>query len=42
VAWSELVNPPKGAIKTEIIEGASAQEIAEKLADKIMAEKVLS
>jgi electron transfer flavoprotein beta subunit len=42
VAWSALTNPPKGGIKTEIIEGASAEEIAEKLADKIMAEKVLS
>lgn len=42
VEWSALANPPKGGIKTEIIEGASAEEIAEKLADKIMAEKVLS
>ncbi|MBE9524139.1 MAG: electron transfer flavoprotein subunit beta/FixA family protein [Chloroflexi bacterium] len=42
VAWSALTSPPQDDIKTEMIEGASAKEIAEVLADKIMAEKVLS
>ncbi|MBG7610210.1 MAG: electron transfer flavoprotein subunit beta/FixA family protein [Anaerolineae bacterium] len=42
VAWSALTSPPKGDIKTEIIEGASAKEIAEVLAEKLMSEKVLS
>jgi len=42
VRWSALSSPPKHDIAIELIEGASAQEIGEKLADKIMAEKVLS
>ena len=42
VEWSALATPPKDGIKTEIVEGASAEETAEKLANKIMAEKVLS
>ena len=41
VSWPEVMNPPVQEISNEIIEGGSAQEIAEKLADKIMAEKVL-
>jgi electron transfer flavoprotein beta subunit len=41
VTWPEVMNPPVKDIATEIIEGSSPQEIAEKLADKIMAEKVL-
>jgi electron transfer flavoprotein beta subunit len=41
VAWPEVMNPPVREITNEIIEGESPQEIAEKLADKIMAEKVL-
>jgi hypothetical protein len=35
------MNPPSREIKTEMITGESPQEIAEKLADKIMEEKVL-
>lgn len=41
VSWPEVMNPPVQEITNEIIEGGSPQEIAEKLADKIMAEKVL-
>lgn len=41
VTWPEVMNPPVKDITTEIIEGDSPQEIAEKLADKILAEKVL-
>jgi len=41
VVWTEVTNPPVREITNEIIEGSSPQEIAEKLADKIMAEKVL-
>lgn len=41
VSWPEVMNPPVQEITNEIIEGSSPQEIAEKLADKIMAEKVL-
>ncbi len=41
VSWPEVMNPPKREITTEIIEGDSPTDIAEKLADKIMAEKVL-
>lgn len=39
--WPEMINPPAREITTEIISGESPQEIAEKLADKILAEKVL-
>jgi DNA-binding CsgD family transcriptional regulator len=35
------MNPPVREIMNEIIEGDSPQEIADKLADKIMEEKVL-
>ena len=41
VSWPEVMNPPVQEISNEIIEGDSPGEIAEKLADKIMAEKVL-
>ncbi len=41
VSWPEFVNPPQRELKTEIITGSSPQEIAEKLADKILGEKVL-
>lgn len=39
--WPEIINPPAREITTEIITGDSAKEIADKLADKILAEKVL-
>ena len=41
VSWPELMAPPAREITNEIIEGDSAAEKAEKLADKILAEKVL-
>jgi electron transfer flavoprotein beta subunit len=41
VHWPEVLNPPVREVKTEIITGGGAQEIAEKLADKILEEKVL-
>lgn len=41
VAVQELMNPPKRETTVEIIEGASPEEIADKLADKILGEKVL-
>lgn len=41
VGWPEVSNPPAREVKTEIITGSSPQEIAEKLADKILEEKVL-
>lgn len=41
VSWPEVINPPVQEISNEIIEGGTPQEIADKLADKIMAEKVL-
>jgi electron transfer flavoprotein beta subunit len=41
VEWPELMNPPVKEITTELITGESSQEIAEKLAGKILAEKVL-
>ena len=41
VAWPELMNPPSREVTCEIIEGGSPAEIAEKLADKIIGEKVL-
>jgi electron transfer flavoprotein beta subunit len=41
VNWLEVTNPPQREIKTEMITGATPQEIAEKLADKILAEKIL-
>ncbi len=41
ISWPEIYNPPQRQITTEMISGASPQEIAEALADKIMAEKIL-
>jgi len=41
VRWPEVMNPPEREIKTEMITGDSPQEVAEKLADKLLAEKVL-
>jgi electron transfer flavoprotein alpha/beta subunit len=41
VTWPELINPPKREIMTEIITGNGPREIAEKLVDKILEEKVL-
>jgi electron transfer flavoprotein beta subunit len=41
VTWPELSNPPQQDVVTEIISGSTAQETAEKLADKILEEKVL-
>lgn len=41
VEWPELINPPKREVTCEIVEGGSPEEIAESLADKIIAEKVL-
>lgn len=41
VSWPQISNPPQRDVTTEMISGGSAVEIAEKLADKIMAEKVL-
>jgi electron transfer flavoprotein beta subunit len=41
VTWPEVMEPPARDITNEIIEGSSPEEIAQKLADKIMEEKVL-
>jgi electron transfer flavoprotein beta subunit len=41
VSWPEMMNPPSREVATEIITGESPEEIANKLADKILAEKVL-
>ena len=41
VRWPEVVTPPAREVKTEMITGDSPQDIAEKLADKILEEKVL-
>jgi len=41
VRWPELLNPPAREVKTDMITGASPQEIAAALVDKILAEKVL-
>jgi len=41
VRRTELMNPPSRESRVEIITGESPAEIAEKLADKILAEKVL-
>jgi electron transfer flavoprotein beta subunit len=41
VSRAELVTPPAREVKCEIITGESPAEIADKLADKIIAEKVL-
>jgi len=41
ISWPEVMNPPSREVACEVIGGGSPQEIAEKLADKILAEKVL-
>ena len=41
VRLPELMNPPKREVQCEFIEGDTPEEIADKLADKILAEKVL-
>lgn len=41
VTWPEIIAPPKREVTSEIIMGASADEIAAKLADKLIAEGVL-
>lgn len=41
VAWPEISNPPKREIVTEMISGETPEEIAEKLADRILEEKLL-
>lgn len=41
VHWPEISNPPAREVVTEMVTGDSPQEIAERLADKILAEKVL-
>jgi electron transfer flavoprotein beta subunit len=41
VSRTELLNPPSRSAACEIITGASPEEIAETLVDKIMAEKIL-
>jgi electron transfer flavoprotein beta subunit len=41
VTWPVVSNPPVREVATEMITGGSPQEIAEKLADKILAEKIL-
>lgn len=41
VRWPEITNPSVKEVKCELITGASAHEIAETLADRILGEKVL-
>jgi electron transfer flavoprotein beta subunit len=41
VSWPEIMNPPSREVTCEIIQGGTPEEIAEKLADKIIGEKVL-
>ncbi len=41
VKWPEVMNPPTREVVTELVSGGSPQEIAENLAEKILAEKVL-
>jgi len=41
VAWLEILNPPQRQITTEMITGGSPQEIADSLAEKILAEKII-
>ncbi len=41
VEYTDTLNPPKRDVKVEMIEGSSPAEIAETLADRIMAEKIL-
>jgi electron transfer flavoprotein beta subunit len=41
IAWVEIMNPPSREVACEFITGGSPEQIAEILADKILAEKVL-
>jgi electron transfer flavoprotein beta subunit len=41
VEWPELMSPPAREVKCEFISGDTPEEVAEQLAEKIMAEKVL-
>lgn len=41
VKWPEVMNPPTREVVTELVSGGSPQEVAENLAEKILAEKVL-
>jgi electron transfer flavoprotein beta subunit len=41
IAWPETINPPSREVACEFITGSSPEEIAEILANKILAEKVL-
>lgn len=41
ITWPEIMNPPVRQVATEMITGSTPEEIAETLADKIMAEKIL-
>jgi electron transfer flavoprotein beta subunit len=41
ITWPEIMNPPSREVTCEVITGGSPAEIAEALADKILAEKVL-
>jgi len=41
LSWPELIAPPKVEIQCEIIQGGSPDEIAAKLADRLIQEKVL-
>lgn len=41
VEWPEIMNPPTREVQTEIVTGDSVEGIAEKLADKIIEEKVI-
>jgi electron transfer flavoprotein beta subunit len=41
ISWPEIMNPPVREVNCEFITGGNPEEIAEILADKILAEKVL-
>ena len=41
ITWTEILNPPVREVTCEFITGSTPEEIAETLADKILAEKVL-
>ena len=41
VVWPEILNPAQRQVTTEMVTGSTPEEIAEALADKIMAEKIL-
>jgi len=41
VKWLDLTAPPQPEVNTEIISGSSPEEIANKLVEKILAEKIL-